>query len=157
MKWTMWWLVALVLVGSCGSRVDPGNTPELPPTTPEMVLDMLAASEQPVIVNVWASWCIPCRSEAPLLREAHARFGDRVRFVGIDVEDSQDGARSFLAEFELDFEHYFDPSGSIPAALGGVGVPITYFFAPTGELVERHNGVIDERTLSLQIDELLNR
>ncbi len=78
-------------------------------------------------------------------------------FVGIDIEDTQDAARAFIAEFDLEFTNYFDREGRIRSVLGGVGVPITYFFAPGGDLVYTHSGVIDERTLSLQIDEILNR
>jgi cytochrome c biogenesis protein CcmG/thiol:disulfide interchange protein DsbE len=109
-----------------------------------------------VVLNVWASWCGPCRSEAPLLRAAVAEHGDDVTFLGIDVRDSQDGARAFIAEFGLDdFTHLFDAAGAVPDALGGFGVPLTFFFRPGGELSLLHNGVIDERTLALQIDELL--
>jgi cytochrome c biogenesis protein CcmG/thiol:disulfide interchange protein DsbE len=119
---------------------------------------LLAASDRPVVLNVWASWCIPCRSEAPLLRQAQAEFGNRVRFIGVDLRDQQDAARAFIAEFGLAaFEHYFDASGGVPADLGAVGVPHTFFFAPGGDLVFHHAGVIDEGALALQIDELLRR
>lgn len=118
---------------------------------------MLETSGQPLVVNVWASWCGPCRSEAPLLRQAHVRYGDRIRFVGIDVQDVQGPALDFLSEFGITYENYFDPEGAIPASLGGFGVPLTYFFAPGGEQVYLQSGVIDERTLALQIDELLAR
>jgi cytochrome c biogenesis protein CcmG/thiol:disulfide interchange protein DsbE len=110
-----------------------------------------------VVVNVWASWCLPCRAEAPLLQAAHAEYGDRIAFIGLDYNDSQRGARLFLDEFDLPFPHYFDQPGDVIAELGGFGVPRTYFFATNGELVKTHNGVIDEQTLALQIDELLNR
>jgi thiol-disulfide isomerase/thioredoxin len=146
----------LVLAAGCSSSADVGDVGLLPPATPAEIRSLLAESEQPVVLNVWASWCIPCRSEAPLLREAHREAGDEVRFIGIDVRDEQDAARAFIAEFGLDgFEHFFDPQGAIPADLGGFGVPLTFFFAPGGELLATHRGVIDERTLALQIDELL--
>ena len=146
----------LVLAAGCSSSTDSGDVEPLPPATPAEIRTLLAESEQPVVLNVWASWCIPCRSEAPLLREAHLEAGEAVRFIGIDVRDEQDAARAFIAEFGLDgFEHFFDPQGAIPADLGGFGVPLTFFFAPGGELLETHRGVIDERTLALQIDELL--
>ena len=150
--------LAVASAACSGGGGDAGAVPELPSATPSEVVALLAESDRPVVVNVWASWCAPCRSEAPLLRRAHARWGDQVRFVGVDVRDDQAGARRFIAEFELDgFEHLFDREGRVPAALGGVGVPHTYFFASGGELVALHNGVIDERTLALQIDELLRR
>ncbi|NNF63726.1 MAG: hypothetical protein HKN07_05640, partial [Acidimicrobiia bacterium] len=73
------------------------------------------------------------------------------------------GARGFIAEFGTttaggEIEHFFDPSGDIPIALGGTrGVPLTFFFEPGGDLSYFQPGVIDERTLALQIDELLER
>lgn len=106
------------------------------------------------MVNVWASWCLPCRSEAPLLDQAHAAYGDEIEFIGVDVQDSQQGAKRFLDEFGLDFDHLFDRNREIPNAYGGIGTPITMFFAPRGELVTIHNGVVDERSLAINIDEL---
>lgn len=129
----------------------------LPATDAASMLALLEESTEPVVVNVWASWCIPCRSEAPLLEKAHARFGNDVRFVGVNVADTQSGAQEFIAEFGLSFENLFDAARTVPAALGGSGVPLTFFHAPGGELVHYQPGVIDERMLALQIDELLNR
>ena len=128
----------------------------LPETTPDQLQELLAGSKQPVLLNVWASWCIPCRSEAPLLEAAHAAFGTRVRFVGLNVRDEQQAAGQFVAEFGLDgFEHYFDRSGAAQGSLGSGGVPLTFFFAPGGELIELHFGVIDERTMALNLDEII--
>ena len=149
-------VATILLLAACGSTSAPTDVPELP-VIDELILSDLLASDNPIVLNVWASWCIPCRSEAPLLSAAHETFGDEVSFVGIDIEDTQDAARSFISEYGLEFDNYFDRSGAVRSTLGGVGVPITYFFAPGGELVYQHSGVIDERTLSLQIDEILNR
>ena len=152
-------LATMLAFGACGgSAGDPTAIPELQVTSAAEVRQLLETSTLPVIINVWASWCTPCRSEAPLLRAGHAEHGDEILFVGVDVRDDQDGARRFIAEFGLDgFTHLFDPTGAVPADLGGFGVPLTFFFAPGGELVTLHSGVIDERTLALQIDELLAR
>lgn len=110
------------------------------------------------MLNVWASWCIPCRSEAPLLDSAAVAFGDEVRFIGLNVRDSQQDAREFVAEFLADapIEHLFDRTGDVPPAIGGnTAVPLTFFFDADGSLDHLHTGVIDERGLALQIDELL--
>jgi len=151
-------LIVLLVAAACSSGGEVGDVAPLPETSPEAIQQLLAASEKPVVVNVWASWCIPCRSEAPLLRAAYESFGAEVTFVGLDVRDDQDSARAFLNEFDLDeFEHFFDPSGAVQGSLGRGGVPLTMFYAPGGELVERHFGVIDERALALNIDEILRR
>ncbi len=145
-----------VLATACSSAsIAIDDVPVLPETDPGEIAELLADSPIPVVVNVWASWCGPCRSEAPLLRAAVAEWGDRVHFVGIDVRDNQTEARAFIAEFGLDeMDHRFDRPGAVPADLGGSGVPLTFFFAPGGELVHLQHGVIDERTLALWLDVL---
>lgn len=153
-------LTVVVTAASCGgSDVDISQVPELPQATFAEVSSFLASSADPVVLNVWASWCVPCRSEAPLLEKAAAASPD-VRFVGINVRDDQDGARGFIAEFFPDaaIEHWFDPGGGIPVDLGGSrAVPLTFFYEPGGQLVTLHTGVIDERTLALQLDEIRSR
>lgn len=155
---TRYLLAALLMVlTGCTAREAPAVGSPLDETTPNEVIAILEHSTQPIVINVWASWCIPCRSEAPLIERAHHKFGDDIRFIGINVADTQDGARQFITEFGLSFENLFDAARTVPAALGGSGVPLTFFFAPGGELVHYQPGVIDERTLALQIDELLKR
>lgn len=149
--------IGLVAIAACSSSPASSDLADLPPTSPEHMRDLLSASDQPVVLNVWASWCVPCRSEAPLLNAAHAEFGDDVLFVGVDVGDTQNNAKEFLSEFEISFDNYFDPNATIRADLGGVGVPVTYFIGAGGTSVTRHNGVIDERTLVLGIDDLLRQ
>jgi cytochrome c biogenesis protein CcmG/thiol:disulfide interchange protein DsbE len=150
-----------VLAGACSGRdIDISAVPELAAATPESMGLLLAESDRPVVLNVWASWCIPCRSEAPLLERAAAEYGGDVRFIGINFRDSQTRAREFIAEFFPDapIEHVIDNDDRIPASLGGTfGVPQTFFFAQGGELVTFLPTVIDERTLALNIDEILSR
>lgn len=153
-------VLALVAAACAGSNVDISAIGELPVATPDDIQTLLASGDRPVVLNVWASWCIPCRSEAPLLDRAANRFDAEIRFVGVNVRDSQRDARAFIAEFLADapIEHFFDRDGDVPIALGGNrGVPLTFFYGRDGTLVELHRGVIDERTLALQIDELLGR
>lgn len=147
-------IVALIVAACTGGTTDISGIPELPETNADSFATHLQTLDQPAVVNVWASWCLPCRSEAPLLDEANRIYGDDIAFIGVDVADNQDDARRFLAEFGLDFSHFFDPDREIPSAYNGFGTPITLFFGPGGELVATHNGVIDDRTLALNIDEL---
>jgi hypothetical protein len=92
-----------------------------------------------------------------LLTAAHETYGDQIDFIGVDVQDNQADAKNFIAEFELDFTHYFDRDRSVPEFYGGFGTPITFFFDGTGTLVDTHLGVIDERALALGIDEIVDR
>lgn len=150
-------ILGLVLTAcSSGAVVD---TDPPPPTTIDEVEAILKESNVPVVLNVWASWCVPCRSEAPLLLRASERFEGEVRMIGLNVRDTPGGAAAFIDEFFPDapIEHLADPSGFIPVELGASrGVPLTLFFRPGGELSFLKHGVIDERTLALQIDELVN-
>lgn len=151
--------VLTIVVAACSNGGDTdanaGQREDLPAMTADEFEAHLASIDRPAVVNVWASWCLPCRSEAPLLNEAFAEYGDQIEFIGVDVQDNQADAKEFLAEFGLDFDHFFDRNRQIPNRYGGIGTPITFFFGPNGELVNTHNGVVDERTLALNIDELL--
>jgi len=143
----------LVLIAACGSDVSQSSG-ALPPIDGAGIRALIAESDQPLVINIWASWCGPCRSEAPLLNAAHEEFGRQVRFVGIDTQDSQADAAAFINEFGLGgLEHFFDQAGSVRAELGGFGVPVTYFVDATGN-VTVHAGIIDERALVLGIDEI---
>jgi cytochrome c biogenesis protein CcmG/thiol:disulfide interchange protein DsbE len=156
-------VAALVLVAAVAACTSGGEAAaaDLPSPVTEAEFDeILATSTTPIVVNVWASWCVPCRSEAPLLSTASATLEGSVRFVMLDVQDSPDAAARFIAEFYAGavMEHVADGAGNIPIHLGATrGVPITFFYAAGGELVKTHFGAIDERTIALQIDELLTR
>jgi len=156
------WLAAMALViAACsGGSADIANIPELPTADVAQLQTHIAETSHPVVVNVWASWCIPCRSEAPLLGAAAERFSDDVEFIGLNVRDSQNGARGFIAEFFPDapIDHIADSRGNVPVDLGASrAVPITIFYAANGELSTIHTGVLDERTLAIEIDEILAR
>jgi cytochrome c biogenesis protein CcmG/thiol:disulfide interchange protein DsbE len=148
-------VIALALTACTGPSIDTTGIADIPPTTVEGFTSHLAELERPAVVNIWASWCTPCRSEAPLLNEAYETYGDRVEFIGVDVQDSQTDAKAFLAEFGLPFDHFFDRDRAIPNHYGGIGTPITIFFGPHGEIFTMHNGILDESTLALNIDEIL--
>jgi cytochrome c biogenesis protein CcmG/thiol:disulfide interchange protein DsbE len=146
-------IALLALVACTTDAASSGN--DLPEMDLDAFVAQLEASEKPAVVNVWASWCLPCRDEAPLFTSAHAEYGDRVDFYGIAYNDNQPGARQFLAEFDLPFPHYFDFDGDALVRFGGIGVPRTYFFSPGGELVATVNGVLTADTLASNIEELI--
>jgi cytochrome c biogenesis protein CcmG/thiol:disulfide interchange protein DsbE len=145
----------LAACGGGGGDAAGAELADLPTATPDEITGIIAEDPRPAVVNVWASWCGPCRAEAPLLTEAHEAYSDEVLFIGVDVQDSQSAAKAFIEEFSLDFDHFFDPNRAVPSAWGGFGVPITYFVATDGSIVDTHAGILDERTLVAGIDGLL--
>jgi thiol-disulfide isomerase/thioredoxin len=100
-----------------------------------------ALAGYPVVANVWASWCGPCRYEFPTLQKLSARYGKRVAFVGVNSDDSDDAARTFLAEAPVPYPSYTDPDKDLFDSLGALGFPDTAFYNRDGELVYLKQGV----------------
>jgi cytochrome c biogenesis protein CcmG/thiol:disulfide interchange protein DsbE len=94
---------------------------------------------KPVVVNFWASWCGPCADEAPVLQDAARRYGDRVTFVGVDVQDVDSDAQTFLSKYGITYQNGSGNAGPISVQYGMRGVPETYFIAPDGRLVRKWN------------------
>ena len=115
------------------------------------------ARGRPVVVNVWASWCGPCRVEAPLLDGAAEDYGEAVQFLGVAARDDRKGAEAFLRQFDVSYPNLLDTTGSIQRFLAVRGLPTTYVFDGRGRLVRSVVGAIDEQTLAANVDEALRR
>lgn len=145
----------LIGVSACSPGVT-GPLPDAPRPVSEDELVELIGMNAPAVVNVWASWCLPCRSEAPLIATA-STSNPGVTFIGLNVKDDDSDAQRFMAAHlsDADMIHVSDRSGSIPIALGGTsGVPLTFFYGSDGSLVHTHFGVIDEPTMARYLDEI---
>jgi thiol-disulfide isomerase/thioredoxin len=95
----------------------------------------------PIVANVWASWCGPCRFEFPVLQKLSARYGKRVAFLGIDSEDSDDAASTFLEETPVPYPSYTDSDKEIANSLGAtLGLPDTAFYDRGGKLLYLKQG-----------------
>jgi thiol-disulfide isomerase/thioredoxin len=100
----------------------------------------------PVVVNVWASWCGPCRFEFPTLQKLSARYGKRVAFLGVNSQDSDANAEEFLAEAPVPYPSYTDPDKGLIEALGGVGgLPDTAFYDRDGKLLFLQQGAYADK------------
>ncbi|MGZ8662665.1 MAG: TlpA family protein disulfide reductase [Actinomycetota bacterium] len=162
-------LIALVAaacgrdVGEPRDDVDGGPRTVLPATPtalPDADFETYAAlladlRGTPLVVNVWASWCGPCRLEAPALAEAVTGYGDRVQFLGLDVLDARPDARAFIQEYGWPYPSLFDRTGAIRDRLGLFGQPATLFYDTDGTLVDRYVGSITAEQLTEQIDALV--
>ena len=114
---------------------------------------------KPVVVNLWATWCPPCRSELPDFDAAAREFGDRVTFLMVDLTDgdreTRENAAQFLADEGLTFPVYFDEDGSAAKALDAYAIPVSLFVDADGGVAERYIGAMDDETLRGFIAELL--
>ena len=108
----------------------------------------------PVVVNVWASWCAPCRVEMPLLERAAEEYEGRVAFLGLASRDSRAGAADFLDDVDVSYPSLFDADGEVRRALGVRGFPTTFVFAADGTLLEAVVGGITEQRLAAQLQDL---
>jgi cytochrome c biogenesis protein CcmG/thiol:disulfide interchange protein DsbE len=120
---------------------------------PDVSLDRLTG--RPTLVNLWATWCEPCREEMPLLQEAYTRHGQQVRFLGIDVQDDPEAARWFLDEFGIEYPHAVDSDGALLRALGMRGLPVTLVQDEEGRVIGRQVGQLTAENLQQLIDPVL--
>ncbi|MSO57584.1 MAG: TlpA family protein disulfide reductase [Thermoleophilia bacterium] len=98
-----------------------------------------------VVVNFWASWCIPCKDEAPFLQETWERYrADGLVVLGVDAQDFREDARRFLRRYGVTYPVVYDGRGATLAAWGVIGFPETFFVDRSGQLVgERIQGGVD--------------
>jgi cytochrome c biogenesis protein CcmG/thiol:disulfide interchange protein DsbE len=134
----------------------PKITPGLPlfdTGTFDALLEQLKGT--PVIVNIWASWCGPCRTEAPMLSDAARRYGDQVQFLGVDIIDKTQAATNFANEFHMPYPSVFDPNGAIRDELGFIGQPDTIFFDAAGNQVKAWSGPLTQQILDTEIQQIM--
>jgi thiol-disulfide isomerase/thioredoxin len=109
---------------------------------------------RPTVVNFWFSTCAPCKKELPAFAAVHARYGDRVRFVGVNPSDTAETNESFARERGVRYELLRDPDGAYQSAMEIATAPFTLFVSADGTIV-RQTGVLDEDVLRTYVEELL--
>lgn len=111
------------------------------------------ARGRPVVVNYFASWCAPCRAEAPLLR-AVANENRDVAFLGVATRDRREDSAAFLDEEQLTFPTLWDWPGDLADVVEARGMPTTAFFDHEGQLVATHTGLLTEAMLAPRLADL---
>ncbi|HZB23104.1 MAG TPA: TlpA disulfide reductase family protein [Gaiellaceae bacterium] len=97
------------------------------------------------VVNFWATWCAPCREEAPLLQAAWEKYRSRgVVVIGVDTRDFVSDARGFVDRYELTYPNVYDGSGSLVEPWGVTGFPETFVIGRDGVIVDHIVGAIDD-------------
>ena len=137
-----------------GRAADGGGLPSLalPCLTETGRIDLASLGDTPTLVNLWATWCGPCREEMPILQAAYEDAGDAVQFVGIDTKDSPREAAEFLAEVEVTYPQLVDGDGSLLAHTRVPGLPVTLLYDEDGNEVARHIGPLSTEELEDLLD-----
>lgn len=127
---------------------------------PDFTLEALDGSEvsisalrgDPVVINFWASWCVPCREEFPVLVDAARRHkNDGTHFVGIVFNDLPGDAREFAEDEGARWPMLLDPDGEIARAFGVRGPPYTFFLDGNGRIVSQVAGTLTKRIIDAQL------
>lgn len=112
-----------------------------------------------VVINFWASWCVPCRNEAPMLERVYERYKDRgVVFLGVDYVDTDSKAIEFIDEFKITYPNGPDIGTETSQKYHIKGIPETYYVGKDGQLYGNYIGPFpNEQTLTSKIEELLKK
>lgn len=109
-----------------------------------------------VILNFWASWCVPCRQEHPVLQQAERSWSDdQARVLGVVYQDGPDAARRYMDRMGGDWPNLMDPESRIAIDYGVYGVPETFFLGPDGTVAKKHVGVLTWELVQGTVDSLL--
>lgn len=148
--------------GGAAAQLASGRSPVAPAFTlprldTEGELSLASLRGKAVLLNFWASWCLPCKEEAPRLQKGWERWqGKGVVFVGVDAQDLRSDARRFLRRYGITYPSVYDGNGSTLGRYGVTGFPETFFVGRDGRLVgERVQGVISEDQLNGGIEAAL--
>jgi cytochrome c biogenesis protein CcmG/thiol:disulfide interchange protein DsbE len=154
-----WQLTSEESTGGVASALASGATPP----APEFDLERLDAEgrlrlssyegKSVVVLNFWASWCLPCKDEASILQAGWERWRDHgVVFIGVDAQDFKTDARRFIERYATTYPHVYDGRGSTLGRFGVTGFPETYFVDRRGRLVgERVQGPVTAEQLDRNI------
>lgn len=111
------------------------------------IIDVGALKGKPVVLNFWATWCVPCFSEHPVLVSSAKSLGANVQFIGVVYDDTEPKILQFLNQYGRAYPTLFDDSGKTAIAYGVYGVPETFFIDPEGNIAAKFEGPLSPQTL----------
>jgi cytochrome c biogenesis protein CcmG, thiol:disulfide interchange protein DsbE len=154
-------LLALLFYGLTTNRIQTGVTPRANSLAPDFSLQTFDGTSvhladfrgKTVVVNFWASWCVPCKDEQPTLEAASKRYdSSKVTFVGVNMQDTREDALGFLNQYHVTYPVVVDPDGKVYINYGVVGVPETYVIDPNGRIQRKLVGPVDESQLTASLE-----
>lgn len=159
-------IAVLVWILFRGLSMDPHrmDAPLIGKAAPPIALNKLSDGKQltlkslrgkPVLLNFWATWCIPCRTEHPVLVAGARHFGDRVQFVGVVYQDRNEVVQAWLDRYGgTGYPTLIDVGGKVAIAYGVYGVPETYFIDSKGTIQAKYVGPLGFGTLQAYLEQL---
>jgi len=159
-------VVPLMFVLGFGFGRDPNNVPSAlmnrpAPSFELLTLDGAALSSEslrgrPVVINFWASWCLECKTEHPVLMDGQRRHGTDVAFIGVLYQDRPEDARAYLTEMgDPGYPNLIDADGRLALDFGVSGVPETFFIDAQGVVRYKHWGALTTDVLNAQLSSIL--
>jgi len=110
-------------------------------TTQAESLDLSDYRGKVVVIDFWASWCVPCRRSFPWLNDMHSRYReDGLVIIGVNVDKDPDAATEFLQKYPAQFKIHYDPAGKLAKEFGVRGMPSSFVIGRDGQLVSQHIG-----------------
>lgn len=146
-------VVAAELLTSGGGGTKPRPAPKLPSQVLSGQRTTLASLHgKPALVNFWASWCTPCRQEAPELKRFDRSLGNKANLVGVDENDTESNAMQFISQAGWRYPILRDSSQSVGIAYRIAGLPTTYVLNSHGDIVETLQGPQTAASLRQALD-----
>ena len=150
--------------GGFAINADFTEVPVANPTPANFTLKLLSGEQitlealkgKPLMIDFWASWCVPCRQEAPQLARLDKEYREKgVVFLGVTLWDSDSAARQFVERYGIQYANGIDQQGTIAIDFGVTGIPEKYFFNREGRVIRKFIGPVGEDKLREALDSLL--
>lgn len=110
-------------------------------------VDLADYRGKPLLINFWATWCVPCVTEMPILQEVSQQSRGQVTFLGVNVQDNEDKALAFLDELGVSYDQARDPAAEFFTEINGFGMPTTLLVNESGMITYRHTGAVEAQQL----------